>query len=73
MVQLVKCPTLDFDWGHDLRVVGLSPGLGSMLSTESAGDSLSSSTAPPTCVLSLFLSQSINKMRNGTTHDPAIT
>ena len=31
MAQLVKCPTLDLSYGLDLRVVGLSPALGSEL------------------------------------------
>ena len=34
VAPLVKCPTLDFGSGHDLRVVRLSPMLGSMLSVE---------------------------------------
>ena len=36
MAQSVKCPTLDFGSGHDLRVLGSSPTLGSMLGMESA-------------------------------------
>lgn len=36
MAQSVKCPTLDFRTGHDLRVVGRGPVLGSVLSGESA-------------------------------------
>ena len=41
MVQLVKCPTLDFSSGHDLiRVVGSSSALGSMLGVETAYDFL---------------------------------
>ena len=45
VAQSVKCPTLDFSSGHDLRVVGLSPASGSKLSGESAWDSL---PLPPT-------------------------
>ena len=53
MAQPVKCPTLDFSSGHDLRVVRS----GTMLSTESAWDSFpspspSSSAPPPTYILS---------------------
>ena len=36
VVQAVKCPTLGFNSGHDLRVMRLSPRLDSMLSMESA-------------------------------------
>ena len=36
MAQSVESPTLGFGSGHDLRVVRLSPALGSMLSGESA-------------------------------------
>ena len=36
VAQLVKCPTLDFGSGHDLRVVGLSSASDSMLSREFA-------------------------------------
>ena len=45
--QLVECLTLDFGSGHDLRVVRLNPALGSMLSMESALDSLSPSPSTP--------------------------
>ena len=41
VAQLVKHPTLDFNSGHDLRVLGLSPVSGSRLSMESSGPSLS--------------------------------
>ena len=34
--QLVKHPTLDFGSGYDLRVLGLSPVVGSVLIGESA-------------------------------------
>jgi len=46
MAQSVEHPTLDFSSGHDLRVVGLSPVLGSVLGGESAGESLSSPSDP---------------------------
>lgn len=36
MAQLVKGPSLGFGLGHDLRVIGLSPASGSVLSGESA-------------------------------------
>ena len=49
MPQLVKHPTLDFSSGRDLRVVGSSPTLGSMLN----GESTSSSAPTPTRALSL--------------------
>ena len=39
MAQSVEWPALDFDSGHDLRVLRLSPELGFMLSWESAQDS----------------------------------
>lgn len=45
--------TLDFVSGHDLRVVGLSPALGSMLNGESPWDSLSSPAPPPEHALAL--------------------
>ena len=41
MAQSVKHPTLGFGSGCDLRAVGSNPLLGSMLSTESAKESLS--------------------------------
>ena len=46
VAQLVKCPTLDFSSGHDLRVMGLSPESGSTLSGKSLGDTLSFSFSP---------------------------
>lgn len=55
MVELVKHLTLGVSSGPDLRVRRGSPMLGSMLSTESAGDSLSlspSPSSPPTHALS---------------------
>ena len=36
VAQSVKPPTLDFSSGHDLRVVRLSPTLGSVLGMETA-------------------------------------
>ena len=36
VAQLVKHPTLDFSLGPDLRVMGLSPALGSALGVEPA-------------------------------------
>lgn len=39
----VEGPTLDFSSSHDLKVVRLSPMMGSMLSVEPAWDSLSPS------------------------------
>ena len=34
VAQSVKHLTLDFSWGHDLRVMSLSPALGSALGVE---------------------------------------
>ena len=45
MAQSFKHPTLDFDSVHDLRVVRSSPMSGSVLSRESAPDSLSPSAS----------------------------
>lgn len=45
--------TVNFGLGRDLRVMGLSPALGSMLSVESARGSLSLSSSPPALSLSL--------------------
>ena len=39
--QPVEWPTLDLSSGHDLRVVGLSPTSGSVLSVEPVWDSFS--------------------------------
>lgn len=39
--QSIKQPILDFSWGHDLWVVGLSPTSGSMLGVDPASDFLS--------------------------------
>ena len=58
MAQLVECLTLDFGSGHDPRVMGSSPTLGSVLSVEPASDSLSPPLPlSPDCAqaLSLFL------------------
>ena len=39
VAQLVKCLTLDFNSGHDLRILGSSPTSGSLLSGEFASPS----------------------------------
>jgi len=66
VAQSMKCPTLDFCSGHDLRVLGSSPvhGVGSALSVESAWDSFSLSLCTPplsacahSCSLACSLSQ----------------
>ena len=49
MAKSVKCPTLGFSLGHDLRVVRSSPASGSVLIVETASDSLS---LPLPCSLS---------------------
>ena len=36
VAQAVECPTLDLSSGRDLRALGFSPALGSVLSGESA-------------------------------------
>ena len=59
MALLVKGLALDFGSDHDLRGLGSSPELGSMLSGESAGDSLILLPPPLTLSLSLSLLQSI--------------
>ena len=41
VAQSIKHPTLDLDSGHDVRVMKFSPVSGSVLSGESAWDSLS--------------------------------
>ena len=62
MAQLVKHPTLDFSSGHDLMAVGSSPMSGSVLSVESAWDSLPPSvSAPPGLTSTHSLSLKINK------------
>ena len=45
--QWIECLTLDFCLGHDLRVVGSSLKLGSVLGMEPTQDSLSLSPSPP--------------------------
>ncbi|VCX43222.1 unnamed protein product [Gulo gulo] len=47
VVLLVRCPTLDFGSGHDLRVVRSSPSSRSVLSMEPAEDSPSPSPSAP--------------------------
>ena len=59
MAQSVEHPTLDFGSGHDPRVVGSSPKLGSMLSMKPAWNSPSFS-APPPLLLSLSLPLSLS-------------
>ena len=57
MVQLVKCPILDFGSGHDLTVLEFKPCIGLCIdSAEPAWDSLSHSPCPsPACALSASL------------------
>ena len=62
MAQLIEHPTLEFDLGHDLAVMGSSPTLGPALNTDTAWDSRSHS-------LSLPLSPSLSKQ----THTQRIT
>ena len=50
MTQSDECPTLDSGSGHDPRGMGLSPASGSVVSVDTAWESLSSS---PTHALSL--------------------
>ena len=57
MTQSFKCPTFGFSSGGDLRVVRLSPSLGSMLSAESASDFISPSLCPSSHLCSGSLSQ----------------
>ena len=47
MAQLVKCQTLDFGSGHDLRVLGSSSALGSNVNRESAREFSVSLLLPP--------------------------
>ena len=64
MIQFVEHPTLDFGSSHDLRVLGLSLALGSMLLLGSLPEILSPSPfAPPrpSTTFSLSLSQTILK------------
>ena len=58
VAQSVKCPTLGFNSGHDLRVMELSPIPGSVLGGKSAcgfSFSLSLSLCPSPCSLPLSL------------------
>ena len=56
VAQSVEHPTLDFGPGHDPRLMGLSPVLSSVLSTEPAKIlSLSPSATPPTSARALYL------------------
>ena len=56
MAQSVRCRTLDFSSGHDLRIIRSSPSLASALGMEQAWDALSSfPTAPHIPSLSLSL------------------
>ena len=69
IAQSVKCGTVGFSSGHDLRVMRLSPACGSMLSTESAWDSLSLSlllllSSTPMLSLSCSLAVSLSKINN---------
>ena len=60
VAESVKCPTLDFGSGHDLKVVRSSPKLGSALMARSLRGILSlpfSLTLPCFCAPVLFLSQ----------------
>ena len=47
VAQSVERLTLDFSSGHDLRVMGSSPALGSVLSMEPAWNSLSPLCSAP--------------------------
>ena len=59
VAQLVKCPTLGFGSGHDLKVWELEPYIGLCAdNAEPAWDSLS---APP--LLSISLSNTLNKIK----------
>ena len=53
VAPLVKHPTLDFDSGHDLRVLGWSPMPDSLFSRVSAGDSPSPLYLSSLCMFSL--------------------
>ena len=57
---LVEHPTVGFGLGHNLRIVGSSPGLGSKLSRQSASDSFPLPLPTLAFMLSFFLSK-INK------------
>ena len=62
MAQPVRRQTLDFSSGHDLRVLGLSSALGSVLS----GDSYAcpSTSAPPPAVSLFQINKILNKLIN---------
>ena len=62
MAQLIKHSTFDFSSGYDLRVCEIQPHIGLCPDyPEPAWDSFSPSlSAPPACVLALFLPK-INK------------
>ena len=66
VAQSVKCPTLDFSSGHDLRVHGFEPCIGLCADiAEPAWDSLSPSlSAPP--LLSLSLCSSLSQKNKKT-------
>lgn len=61
VAQLVKCPTLDFSWGHGPRVMGLSATMGSMLSMQPARYSFLIFFLSPSAPL--MLSYSLSKIR----------
>ena len=50
VAESVKCLTVDFDSGHDLRVLRSSPMSGALLSEESASPSPSAHSAVCVCV-----------------------
>lgn len=59
----VKCPSLNFGSGLDLRLMGLSPASGSILSTDYTYSSPSPTTPSPALLLFLSLSK-IHKLTN---------
>ena len=71
MAQSVKLPTLDFGPGHDPRITGSSPALGSAHDAEPAWDPLSPSLSlfalPHSCVHAL--SQNKHFFKNGIKND----
>ena len=54
MAQLAGHPNLDFGPGHDLRVMGTSPVMGSVLSMDSAYPSPTVPSPTPTHILCLL-------------------
>ena len=60
MTRSAECPTLRFSSSHYLVVLGLGPKSASVLSVESAWDSLSPSALLPVCLFSLPLSLSLS-------------